>query len=75
VDRVRGGAVIDGQNSRSSIGVDIAGTYIRAQGFEVRGTRRYGIEAHRGHDVQVAENIVHTIGALLHGQRGRHCWH
>ena len=58
----RGGAVIDGQQNSSAIGVEIGGAYIRVQGFEVRGTSHYGIEAYHGHDVVVAANDVHAIG-------------
>jgi hypothetical protein len=66
----RGGAVIDGQNSSSTGGINIAGSYIRVQGFEVRGTSRYGIEAYGGRDVQVAQNHIHDIGKVCSSSSG-----
>ena len=66
----RWGAVIDGQNSSSSGGVNISGSYIRVQGFEVRGTSRYGIEAYGGRDVQVAQNHIHAIGNVCSSSSG-----
>ena len=56
------GAVLNGQNNASAIGIEIKGSYIRVQGFEVTGTSHYGIEAYGGHDVQVAQAHVHDIG-------------
>ena len=56
------GAVLDGQNNASATGIEIKGSYIRVQGFEVTGTSHYGIEAYGGHDVQVAQAHVHDIG-------------
>jgi hypothetical protein len=58
----RGGAVIDGQNNHSAIGIEVNGSYVRVQGFEVRGTSHYGIEVYRGHDVVIAQNHVHDVG-------------
>ena len=66
----RWGAVIDGQNSSASGGVNISGSYIRVQGFEVRGTSRYGIEAYGGRDVQVAQNHIHAIGNVCSSSSG-----
>ena len=60
----RWGAVIDGQSNTSTTGFEIDGAYIRVDGFEVRNTARYGIDAQRGHDVFVSQNHVHDIGRV-----------
>ncbi len=42
------GAVIDGQNNSSTVGIEINGNYVRVEGFEVRNTSRYGLDAYGG---------------------------
>ena len=71
------GAVIDGQNNASTVGVEINGNYIRVEGFEVRYTSRYGIDAYGGsesvggnHDVDVVRNHIHDIGHICTGDVG-----
>jgi hypothetical protein len=59
-----GGAVIDGQNGTSTTGVEITGSYVRVEGFTVRNTRRYGVDAELGHDVVVSHNEIHDIGRI-----------
>ena len=56
------GAVIEGRSNSSGTGIRISGNYIRVQGFEVRGTNHYGIEAFGGGNVTVAQNHVHDVG-------------
>ena len=65
----RWGAVIDGQNNSSTMGVNISGNYVHVEGFEVRNTSRYGFEVYGGsetvagiHDVDVVQNHIHDIG-------------
>ena len=58
----RWGAVLDGRNNASAVGFEINGSYVRVEGFEVRGTSRYGIDAYNGHDVDVVANHVHDVG-------------
>src|ERR1041385_6005995 len=57
-----GGAVLDGRDNGAEIGIEISGSYVRVEGFEVRGTRHYGIEAYGGSNVTVARNHVHDVG-------------
>jgi uncharacterized protein YjdB len=71
------GAVIDGQNNSSTVGIEINGNYIRVQGFEVRYTSRYGIDAYGGsesvggnHDVDVVQNHIHDVGHICTGDVG-----
>ena len=71
------GAVIDGQNNSSTVGVEINGNYVRVEGFEVRNTSRYGIDAYGGsesvggnHDVDVVRNHIHDIGHICTGDVG-----
>ena len=66
----RWGAVLDGRDQASAIGVEIGGSYLRLEGFEIRGTGRYGVEVYHGHDVVVAENHVHDIGRLCTDEAG-----
>jgi len=56
------GAVIDGQNNASLTGLEITGAYVRVEGFEVRNTSRYGVDAQLSHDVVVSQNRVHDVG-------------
>ena len=58
----RWGAVLDGRNNASAVGFEINGSYVRVEGFQVRGTSRYGIDAYNGHDVDVVANNVHDVG-------------
>jgi uncharacterized protein YjdB len=71
------GAVIDGQNNSSTTGIEINGSYIRVQGFEVRNTSRYGVDAYGGsetaagnHDIDVLQNHIHDIGHICTGSVG-----
>ena len=71
------GAVIDGQNNGSTVGIEINGNYIRVEGFEVRYTSRYGIDAYGGsesvggnHDITVVQNHIHDIGHICTGDVG-----
>ena len=58
------GAVIDGQNNTSTIGVRFNASYVRLQGFEVRGTL-HGLDlATSAHDIQIAQNHIHDIGRI-----------
>jgi len=65
----RWGAVIDGQSNSSSVGITVSGSYVRVEGFEVRGTNRSGIDG-TGHDVAIALNLVHDIGRICTGDTG-----
>ena len=58
----RWGAAVDGRTNASAVGFEINGSYVRVEGFEVRGTSRYGIDAYNGHDVDVVGNHVHDVG-------------
>jgi len=65
----RWGAVIDGQNNSSTMGINISGNYVHVEGFEVRNTNRYGFEVYGGsetvagiHDVDLVQNHIHDIG-------------
>jgi uncharacterized protein YjdB len=71
------GAVIDGQNNASAVGIEINGNYVHVEGFEVRYTSRYGIDAYGGsesvggnHDVDVVQNHVHDVGHICTGDVG-----
>ena len=55
-------AIIDGQNNASTTGIAIPGGYVWVEGFEVRGTGRYGIDTDVGHDQVVIGNNVHDVG-------------
>jgi hypothetical protein len=66
----RWGAVIDGQNNASTIGIAIPGGYVWVEGFEVRNTSRYGIDTDVGHDQVVIGNHVHDIGRICTGATG-----
>src|SRR5207249_4929555 len=61
------GAIIDGQNNSSDVGIEVNGSYIRVQGFEIRGTAHYGIEAYLGSNVTVSQNHVHDVGHYCTG--------
>jgi len=58
----RWGAAVDGRTNASAVGFEINGSYVRVEGFEVRGASRYGIDAYNGHDVDVVGNHVHDVG-------------
>ncbi len=71
------GAVIDGQNNTSTTGFEVNGSYIRIEGFEVRNTNRYGVDAYGGsesaagnHDIDVVQNHIHDIGHICTGSVG-----
>ncbi len=56
------GAVIDGRNNTSNIAVRFNASYIRLQGFDVRGTL-HGLDLNTSaHDIQIAQNNIHHIG-------------
>lgn len=70
-------AVIDGRSNNSTTGIEINGSYIRVEGFEVRNTSRYGIDAYAGgddlprnHDIDIVGNHVHDIGRVCTGDKG-----
>ena len=73
----RWGAIIDGQNNSSTTGFEINGNYIRVEGFEVRYTSRYAMEAYGGrediagnHDVILSQNHLHDVGHICTGTTG-----
>ncbi len=73
----RWGAIIDGQNNSSTTGFEINGNYIRVEGFEVRYTSRYAMEAYGGrediagnHDVILSQNHLHDVGHICTGSTG-----
>jgi uncharacterized protein YjdB len=66
----RWGAVIDGQNNASSVGIYVSGSYVRVEGFEVRGTNRSGIDATGQGFIAIALNLVHDIGRICTGDTG-----
>ncbi len=66
----RWGAVVDGRSATSAGGINVSGRYIRIEGFEVRGTNRYGIEVYGGSDVVVAQNHIHDIGRICTSSSG-----
>src|SRR6266702_2723384 len=73
----RWGAIIDGQNNSSTTGFEINGNYIRVEGFEVRYTSRYAMEAYGGrediagnHDVVLVQNHLHDVGHICTGTTG-----
>jgi hypothetical protein len=63
-------AVIDGQNNSSATGIAVPGGFVWVEGFDVRGTSRYGIDTDGGHDQVIAGNNVHDIGHLCTGSTG-----
>ncbi len=63
----RGGAIIDGQNNTSGTGIEIGGSNVWVEGFEVRNTNHYGIEANGGSHVVVAHNHIHDVGRYCTG--------
>jgi uncharacterized protein YjdB len=66
----RWGAVIDGQSNASSVGIYVSGSYVRVEGFEVRGTNRSGIDATGQGFIAIALNLVHDIGRICTGDTG-----
>jgi Big-like domain-containing protein/parallel beta helix pectate lyase-like protein len=75
----RWGAVIDGQNNSSTMGINISGNYVHVEGFEVRNTSRYGFEVYGGsetvagiHDVDLVQNHIHDIGHVCTDDVGGH---
>ncbi len=73
----RWGAIIDGQNYSSTTGFEINGNYVRVEGFEVRNTSRYAMEAYGGrediagnHDVVLVQNHLHDVGHICTGSTG-----
>jgi hypothetical protein len=57
------GAVVDGRNNTSTGDIKLSGSYLRVEGFEVKGANRAGIEAYGSNsNIQVALNNVHDIG-------------
>ena len=58
------GAVLDGRNNYNQTGIDFGSvSYVRIEGFELRGFQGYGFVLYGGgHDLAVVGNHVHTIG-------------
>ena len=58
------GAVLDGRNNYNQTGIDFGSvSYVRIEGFEIRGFQGYGFVLYGGgHDLAVVGNHVHTIG-------------
>jgi hypothetical protein len=57
------GAVVDGRNNSSYGDIKLSGSYIRVEGFEVKGANRAGIEAYGSNsNIVVAQNHIHDIG-------------
>jgi hypothetical protein len=58
------GAVLDGRNNYNQTGIDFGSvSYVRVEGFEIRGFQGYGFVLYGGgHDLAVVRNHVHTIG-------------
>ena len=62
----RWGAVLDGQNNRSADGVHLAASFVRIEGFEIKGVWHDAISPSSGvSDFQIAGNHIHDVG--------RHC--
>src|SRR5437867_1690763 len=60
------GAVLDGQNNRSADGVHLAASFVRIEGFEIKGVWHDAISPSSGvSDFQIAGNHIHDVG--------RHC--
>ena len=58
------GAIIDGLNNTSTIAVRFNASYVRLQGFDVRGTL-HGLDLNTSaHDIQIAQNNIHDIGRI-----------
>jgi hypothetical protein len=58
------GAVLDGLNNTTLTGFYFGASYVRVEGFEIRGVRRYGFDMAEGtiSDLQIAANHIHDIG-------------
>lgn len=69
------GAVIDGQNNTAATGVDIRGSYIRIEGFEIKGLIHNGFNIQgsgtilRG--IEVAQNNIHDVGRICVPPQGQ----
>jgi hypothetical protein len=60
------GALLDGQNNRSADGIRIAASFVRIEGFEIKGVWHDAISPSSGvSDLQIAGNHIHDVG--------RHC--
>jgi hypothetical protein len=70
----KGGVIIDGRNNASAVGIKVAAAYIRVEGFEVRWTSRYGIDAYSStgtaHHIWVTANHVHHVGRTCTDETG-----
>ena len=66
----RWAAVIDGRDHTSTTAIEITGSYVWVEGFEIRNTSRYGIDPEEGHDVMITQNHVHHIGHVCTGSKG-----
>jgi hypothetical protein len=58
------GAVLDGRNNTSLTGFYFGASFIRVEGFEIRGVRRYGFDMAEGSvtNLEIAANHIHHVG-------------
>jgi len=57
------GAILDGRSNTSSTGVQYLASYVRVEGFEIRGVNHYGIDMYPGSTgIQAAGNNIHDVG-------------
>jgi hypothetical protein len=57
------GAVLDGQNNTTEAGVSFGASYVRVEGFEIRGVWHYGVDMGVGlTGDQVTRNNIHDVG-------------
>ena len=62
------GAVLDGQSNTTEAGVSFGASYVRVEGFEIRGVWHYGVDMGVGlTGDQVARNNIHDVGRLCTG--------
>src|SRR2546425_1369715 len=62
------GAVLDGQNNTTEAGVSFGASYVRVEGFEIRGVWHYGVDMGGGRTGdQVARNNIHDVGRYCTG--------
>jgi len=59
------GAVLDGRANATADGVHYRASYVRVEGFEIRGVGHDGIDMGEGYtDVQAARNNIHDVGRM-----------
>ena len=59
------GAVLDGQNNTTETGVRFGASYVRVEGFEIKGMWHYGVDMGMGlTGDQVARNNIHDVGRI-----------